>query len=183
MKKYITAALITGILFMSAAIDSSDATTIVLKSFEQVVQGSELIFEGKVISKETRLSTSNDMPFTYFLFEIIDIVIGDYTGSTIELGFMGGLKGDMILEISDMTMPEMGERGIYFVTNQNKLQMHPLSGWHQGHYLVVDSINRGVKVAVPVKNKEAIKNLSKAARLLTVEDFKNNIRYISGKEQ
>ena len=171
------------LLFILFRTPSIKATTIIFKSFEQVANGSELIFEGQVLSKETRLSPINDMPFTYFLFEIIDVVKGDYIDQTIEIGFMGGPKGDLTLKVSDMQMPEVGERGIYFLTTHSEQYIHPLSGWHQGHYLIISSEQTGMEVVVPVRQKEVSNSLSKAVRSPTVEDFKENIRNVIGREQ
>ena len=69
------------------------------------MQGAELIFEGRVVSRESRLSSMTGNPFTtYFTFEIIDVIKGSYSNSTIELGFVGGPKGTYVMVISDMCM-------------------------------------------------------------------------------
>lgn len=183
MKRNFIITFALALLFILFRTPSTKAATIIFKSFEEVVNGSELIFEGKVLSKETRLSPMNDMPFTYFIFEIIDIVKGDYTEQTIEIGFMGGPKGDLILKVSDMQMPEVGERGIYFLTTHSEQYIHPLSGWHQGHYLIISSEQTGMDVIVPVKQQEIIKIPSRAAHLLTVDDFKQRIRSVIWGEQ
>jgi hypothetical protein len=77
--------------------DKTKATTIIELSFEQVCQGSELIFEGRVVSKETRPSPTDGKPFTYFTFQVIDVIKGSYNGSTIEIGYMGGEVGGSTL--------------------------------------------------------------------------------------
>ena len=41
-------------------------------------------------------------------------------------------------------MPEIGERGIYFVESLQRRQVHPLYGWSQGHFLVMAD-ERGVE--------------------------------------
>ena len=109
--------LFLAISFTLLNINQTKATTILELSFDQVCQGSELIFEGRVVSKETRPSHTDGNPFTYFTFQIIEVVKGSYTGSTVELGFMGGQSGDSTLKVYGMQMPEVGERGIYFVEN------------------------------------------------------------------
>ena len=111
MKQNIIAALIFGLFYLFQAVDDTHATTIIQKSFNQIAHESVLIFEGKVLSKETRLHPANGKPFTYFTFEIIDVLKGDYAEQTVVLGFMGDPKGNAILKVSDMRMPEVGERG------------------------------------------------------------------------
>jgi hypothetical protein len=41
-------------------------------------------------------------------------------------------------------MPERGEKGIYFVESLQRRQAHPLYGWSQGHFVVVED-ERGVE--------------------------------------
>ena len=180
MKRILITALIIGLFSLFLAVDSAKATMIIEKSFNQVAQEAELIFEGKVLSTETRLHPINDKPFTYFTFEIIDVLKGEYAEHTIELGFMGGPKGDSVLKVSDMRMPEVGEQGFYFVKTLGEQYIHPLSGWHQGHYLVIESEQTNMGVVVPVMQNEAqISPYSTVQSLsveLTVEDFKKNIR-------
>ena len=40
------------------------------------------------------------------------------------------------MSISDMKVPQVGERGIYFVESLERSQVHPLYGWSQGHFIV-----------------------------------------------
>lgn len=147
------------------------ASTVLKVSFNQVCHGAELIFEGRVVSKESRLSSTTGNPFTYFTFEIIDNIKGSYPGNTIELGFMGGPKGDYVMTVSDMRMPEIGERGIYFVENLSVQQVHPLCGWHQGHYLVLSDPVGDKEKVVPVQ-----KDPSAMTIVPTVNEFKQAVR-------
>jgi hypothetical protein len=139
-------------------------------SFDQVCHGAELIFEGRVVSKESRLSPTTGNPFTYFTFEIIGVIKGSYTSNTIELGFMGGPKGEYVMFVSDMHMPEMEERGIYFVENLSVQQVHPLYGWHQGHYLVLSDPSGDKEKVVPVQKDPSAMTVAP-----TVNEFKKAV--------
>lgn len=183
MKRNLITALIIGLFSLFLVVDSTKATMIIEKSFDQVAQEAELIFEGKVLSKETRLLPINDMPFTYFTFEIIDVIKGDYPDQTIELGFMGGPQGDFILTVSDMRMPEIGEKGIYFVETLDEPQIHPLFGWHQGHYLVITNQSTGQDLVVPVEQDTVKRGAKTLRREVTLEDFKQNIMNIIRRDQ
>ena len=178
MKRIIIIVIITISFSMFLAPDSTNATTITMTSFEQVAQGSKLIFDGKVLSKETRLSPINDMPFTYFTFEIIDVIKGNYLDQIIELGFMGGRKGSFTLGVSDLRMPEIGERGIYFVENPSEQQANPLFGWHQGHYLVITDNDNSLELVIP-KGQELLESNTLELNLVpSVENFKQKVRRI-----
>jgi hypothetical protein len=164
--------------------NQTKATTILELSFDQVCQGSKLIFEGRVVSKETRPSPTDGKPFTYFTFQIIEVVKGSYKGSTVELGFMGGQSGDSTLKVYGMQMPEVGERGIYFVENLSVQQVHPLCGWQQGHCLVISEKQTGRDMVIPVEDKESLNTNSLAlTHAPTLEVFKQNIRNMIEKDK
>ncbi len=55
-----------------------------------VAKRAELIFEGRVLSKEVRFSSITGQPFTYFNLEVLEIIKGAYSVSTIEIGYLGG---------------------------------------------------------------------------------------------
>ncbi|MDX8390518.1 MAG: hypothetical protein R8M38_08515 [Mariprofundaceae bacterium] len=125
------------------------ASTVVKVTLQQAVAGSELIFEGRVLSKVSRTHSASGMPFSWFTFEVLDVVKGSYRQPTIELGFMGGSVDGASSLISDLKMPKVGERGIYFVESLARQQVHPLFGWSQGHYLVRKNSTTGAFTVVP----------------------------------
>lgn len=112
------------------------ATTVLKVEMNELAQNAELVFEGKVLSKQVRASKSNGRPCTYFIFSVIDVIKGAYDQPEIELCFAGGTLNGLTMKVSDMTMPTVGETGIYFVDALGKEPIHPLLGWSQGHYLV-----------------------------------------------
>lgn len=154
--------------------NKSEATTVLEVDLEKVAANSELIFQGRVISKETR-DSSTGKPFTYFKFKIDDIIKGTYADKVIELGFMGGPQGDFTLTVSDMRMPEVGENGIYFVESLSKQQVNPLYGWHQGHYLILPENPCGVEKVTPVTQSKSALTFAP-----TLKDFKRNLKNILG---
>ncbi|MDR4498945.1 MAG: hypothetical protein MRK02_13660 [Candidatus Scalindua sp.] len=160
------------------------ATVILELSFDQVCQGSELIFEGQVVSREIRPSPIDGKPFTYVTFQIIEVIKGTYTGSTVELGFMGGQINGLTLKVSGMHMPAMRERGIYFVENLSTQQIHPLCGWQQGHCLVICDRQTGQDMVIPVEDKNALNtNTLRLTHAPALEVFKQSIRNVIEKDK
>jgi len=104
-------------------------------SMDEMIQNSRLVFEGEVMSLES-VETGPRRIYTYVTFRILDIIKGDYSQDTLILRFLGGTVGHVTMGVSDMVLPEPGERGIYFVESLEKMQVHPLYGWSQGHFLV-----------------------------------------------
>jgi hypothetical protein len=160
----------------------AEASTVANRSFKQIVTGSELIFEGRVLSKEVRPSSISGMPFTYFTFQILAVIKGVHPYQTIEIGYMGGPSGELTLEVSDMRMPEVDERGIYFVESPGNQQIHPLAGWQQGHYLIYPNAKTGRDIVVPAQYETA--KVRGRALMTThgtpLDDFKQNIQDIMG---
>ena len=148
------------------------ASTILGVSFQDVVKNSELIFEGQVVAQETRRSTLDGSPFTYSTFQVLDVIKGSVPeGGEITLGFAGGTIDGMTLEVHDLRMPVLNEKGIYFVESIDKELTNPLYGWQQGHYLVVEDAVTRVEKVMPV--------IGRKNELITapiVNDFKRNIR-------
>jgi len=96
---------------------------------------------------------------------------------------MGGRIGELTLEVSDMRMPEVGERGIYFVETLNEQQIHPLFGWQQGHYLVITNQQTGQEMVIPIKQKDIKARSSMLQKGSNLVDFKVNIYNIMGIEK
>ena len=140
------------VFLASAALPfQAQASTILAVSFEEAVQNSELVFEGRVISQETRRSPLDGSPFTYFTFRVLDTLKGSVpTRGEITLGFAGGTIDGMTLEVSDLRMPVLNEKGIYFVESLKSQLVNPLYGWQQGHFLVVKDAVTGVEKVMPV---------------------------------
>ena len=108
------------------------ATSVIEVSLDQMLQHSALVFEGQVTRVQVRENSRRDIQ-TLVTFEIIDVIKGEVKGKTITLGFLGGQIADRKLSVVEMQMPELNERGIYFVESPARNQVHPLYGWSQGH--------------------------------------------------
>ncbi len=147
-------------------------TSVVLSAnFEEVVRNAAVVFEGRVISKETRRSARDGRFYTYYTFEILDVIKGSYTGSHVELGFAGGTLNGLTLSVSGMHMPQVGERGVYFVESLTQELVHPFYGWHQGHYLVVTDHSDGTDKVLP-----ALASSLEMITAPTVDEFKQDVR-------
>jgi hypothetical protein len=112
----------------------ANATSVSDVSIDEMVQKSQFVFEGRVIAAEARSTQARI--HTYITFEIIDVLKGEYNGNIIILRFLGGTVGDVTLAVSDMQLPQKGEHGIYFVESLERIQINPLFGWSQGHFIV-----------------------------------------------
>lgn len=128
-------------LCLILACSGAFATSVKQLDLEELLNGSELVFDGVVIDIDTNSSRpapgSRPMIFTRVTFRINEIIKGAYKNSTIQLSFLGGSESGKSLVIEEMLLPKLGEQGIYFVERVERKQVHPLHGWSQGHFLVV----------------------------------------------
>lgn len=111
------------------------AASVLAVTTDQLVNGSALIFDGRVSRLEVVEQPGSRLLHTLVTFEILDRLKGPDPGPTLELRFLGGAKGDRSLVVSDLRLPSMGERGLYFVEQLDRPQVNPLLGWDQGRFL------------------------------------------------
>ncbi len=106
-------------------------------SIEEILANSALIIEGQVVASESRPVEGTRLIQTCVWIEIAEIIKGRYPAGSLELCFLGGTLDDVTMRVAGMRDPELGETGIYFVESLDRLQVHPLYGGPQGHFLVV----------------------------------------------
>ena len=129
--------LISVSLFLSCCFFATAfSSTVRQVTITEMVNASELIFEGQVISEVSRWTPDNTQIRTYVSFQVVEVIKGDHPGGTIELSFQGGTVGDLTLSVSDMHLPQPGEQGIYVVDSLTRRQVHPFYGWDQGRFLL-----------------------------------------------
>ena len=126
------------VLLMGMVSLSCNATTLLGMDIDDIAREAELIFEGMVLVTEARQESNSGIISTYVTFQISDVIKGDYDADSVELKFMGGSINGEVVAVSGLTIPQQGERGIYFVESLNRDLINPLLGWSQGHFLIVD---------------------------------------------
>ena len=136
------------------------ATTILGMNIDEVAQGAEIIFEGKVVEHNVRENDAG-MIVTYVTFRIEELIKGEYDETLLELKFTGGRLGGQIMEVSGLRIPSPNEEGIYFVESVNRNLVNPLLGWSQGHYLIYEQ--NGVRRVSTVSERPVTDVLSTQA--------------------
>ncbi len=163
------------LLIAFCSLASVQASTVLQMDFGEVVESAELVFEGRVTALQAQRISDGSI-HTFVTFQISEIIKGEFAGDTIELRFLGGQVGTRGLQVSDMRMPEMGETGIYFVETLRDLQVNPLVGWAQGHFLIQDMGNGDSVVTttnhVPVV---AVKGADVASMTLSEAEFSKGV--------
>ena len=111
------------------------STTIARVGSDELVNRSELIFEGLVVAVRPELNEQGYI-YTFVEFIVNEVIVGDPdTGTHLTLRFTGGTVEDKRLDVG-ARIPELNETGIYFVERVQDGLINPLLGWDQGHFVV-----------------------------------------------
>jgi hypothetical protein len=134
---YCAAIALCSIVLLTVAVFSAvaQATSVIEVTLEELLQNSAVVFEGQVSAVQVTVNGNRAIQ-TLVTFEISDVIKGDVQGKKITLGFMGGEIAGKKLSVSNMQIPALHERGIYFVESTARNQVQPLYGWSQGHLLL-----------------------------------------------
>lgn len=121
-------------LIALALVSPALATTVIAPRFETLVDYSDLIFTGQVLSQksEWRNNDGQKSIVTLITFGVQQVHKGR-AASTITLQFLGGSVGDVTLDVAEMPRFKNGERVILFVAH-NGTTASPLVGFFHGKF-------------------------------------------------
>ena len=125
------------VCFLSLSGIHAVATTVLRVDMDYLVENSELIFEGKVLSHTPHWNANKTGIQTEITFRVIEILKGSVDESEVTLNFAGGAVDGINMSVSSMVYPNVGETGVYFVESLSRDLVNPLVGWAQGHYRVL----------------------------------------------
>jgi hypothetical protein len=116
---------------------AADASSVRSVSVDEMIDRSELVFEGRVVGRRFVDDGDANHLRTCIRFEVLEVVKGPEVASPLELCFAGGRsKVGVVREIEGLDHPAPGERGVYFVESLAAPRISPLYGWDQGRFLV-----------------------------------------------
>lgn len=124
------------LLIFLNVIASANATSIRQLDMNDMLETAELVFEGRVLKSEARRTRNSSTIKTFILFEVDEVISGDYSKDTLLLSFEGGTVDGETVEIQGLRTPEVGEKGIYFIESLSRSLVNPIVGWSQGHFLL-----------------------------------------------
>ena len=131
------------------------AATILRIGTAELVNKSEIVFEGKVIKTRSEMNKQGGI-YTFVKFEVRDVIVGNKNvDEQLELRFTGGIVDDIALDVG-VRIPKDGESGVYFVERVRVGLINPLLGWDQGHFTIRDDgkvIAGNFQPVVDIKNR------------------------------
>jgi hypothetical protein len=125
-----------GVSLAIAAAPPAQATTVRSVSVGELVSAAALVFDGRVLSVRTEEPRGPASIRSCARFEVFEVLKGPAVAGPLELCFAGGHAAGMSRRVAGVTLPEVGERGFYFVEDLEAPLVHPLYGWAQGHFRV-----------------------------------------------
>ena len=155
-KIIVTPLILTLLIFSQIA----GASSIKQIDINDLLLQSELVFQGKVLSKSEGWNASKTDIFTEIVFQVDDVVVGSYNESTLSLSFVGGTVDGMTVEIQGSELPKMNERGVYFVESLTQSMVNPLVGWAQGHFLLQEDDNGEPRIMT--QSRQAVMSMKAA---------------------
>ncbi len=120
---------------------AANASSIRQLHMDDMLKTAELIFEGQVIKSEARWLENRSTIKTFVVFEISDVISGEYSERQLTLSFEGGTVDQDSVTISGTNIPNLGEKGIYFIEKLDRSFINPIVGWSQGHFLLSKNKN------------------------------------------
>ena len=173
------------------------AATILRIGTAELVNKSEIVFEGKVIKTRSEMNKQGGI-YTFVKFEVRDVIVGNKNvDEQLELRFTGGIVDDVALDVG-VRIPKDGESGVYFVERVRVGLINPLLGWDQGHFTirndgkviagnfqpVVDIKNRNYRtsptisqgVAEGIITRKQVTGNDSSYSSMTVEQFKISVK-------
>ena len=132
---YIKGAAVSITAFFALWVGIASATSVREASVDELIDQSEIIFEGTVTDVRSRKSGRGTI-VTDVVFEVTDVVKGHIPQRRLKLEFLGGEVEGEALSVPAMDYPEVGEKGIYFAESVGQTLVNPLYGWDQGRFLI-----------------------------------------------
>ena len=128
-------AIFGGLLLLSYAVHAS-ATTLLYKSFNDLIKESDGIVAGTVASIESQYDRNKEI-YTFVTLDQLDVLSGSYQGTSLTLRLKGGQVGHDISHIDGSPEFKQNDRVVLFVQGNGR-DLVPLVGWTQGAFRIVE---------------------------------------------
>jgi hypothetical protein len=159
-------AVFSALLFLAAG--PAHSTSVLAVGTTELAANSKFIFHGKVIERWVAAGPRSQSIVTYFRFSVTDVLKGDSGKKSVVLGFLGGTLNGRTLRVEGMTLPTVGDEGVFFVDSPGANLVQPFYGWDQGRFQVHQD-GQGRKV-IYTHDEKPIHRLDSAIAIRGVSD-------------
>lgn len=186
---------------LSAFAAVSHAASVRAVGTSDLAAQSGFVFHGKAVEKWVAAGSRPGSIVTHMRFTVLDVLKGNRSQDSVVLSFLGGTLNGKTLRVGGLTVPRVGEEGVFFVERLGGNLVQPFYGWDQGRFTVqTDSLGRKIVVT---HDQQPVRRVEKAAAgvgiaaghaagiitsndqrdALTVDAFKTQIRAILETQQ
>lgn len=152
-----------GLLLGGAA---AEATTLTPIDAAGLVDGAELIFIGVAVDRQVATSRDGRYPYTFFTFEVEEVLKGAVDDRLLTLRFEGGEIGDEYIEVHGIPTFERYGRYLLFVADNGEA-ISPVVGWEQGKLEFVDHPSRPGDQVLLDRRGQAVQGIGRGRFLRT----------------
>ncbi len=132
------------VLVLALAWAGSSGAAVVPMDLGQLVEGSEAVLHGRVLSLTPHWDEGKTRISTTVSVQPIDYMKGDLGGGPIQFEMPGGAVGNVSLAVSDVPEFEVGEEVVLFLRSE----YFRVVGWNQGKLTVKDGIVGGTGMSL-----------------------------------
>ena len=136
LQRFRRVSMVCTVVLLVATASFSQASTVMQVGVTDLLQHSRLVVHGHVTEMWTSYDARRDTVFTNVRIDVEEVVKGQLQDDHVVIQYEGGSHGNMTVSIGGTLMPIPGEEGIYFIEDPDNVQVNPLYGWNQGHYVV-----------------------------------------------
>lgn len=114
---------------------SAQASSVISLSFSEVVARAEIIVQASVVEGSTHTVIRGEAPWTCEVLAVSKSIKGP-AANELTLCFLGGQIDGENYTVTDITMPEEGRDGFFFLYDGAHNYTNPIVGWTQGAYYI-----------------------------------------------
>jgi hypothetical protein len=112
----------------------SSATTLLYKSFNDLMKEADAVVAGHVVSVNSQYNTNKEI-YTFVTLDGVEVLSGSYQDSTLTIRLKGGTVDKDISHVIGSPEFTEGEHVVLFISGNGKY-MVPLVGWTQGVFRI-----------------------------------------------
>ena len=146
MKSKLNFSLLSCLLLLFAFTSIPQAAVIQMER-QEVIQRSNMIFEGDVLEKKARWNEMGNLIVTDYVFAVYDVLLGEVADAEITLTFAGGQIGDEGQSLSDVPEFNVGDHVLLMLEESDIPLLSPITGSDQGKFVAGEMVDSNAQTA------------------------------------
>ncbi len=141
------------VCFLFLVIGSTAMASHVHMDMQEVIQRSNLIFEGSVLEKKARWNDMGNLIVTDYVFAVDDVLLGEVGSKELTLTFAGGQLAEEGQAVSGVPEFKVGDHVLLMLEESDYPLLSPVTGGEQGKFLAGEIDSSGNRVVLDSSNR------------------------------